>query len=690
MEFVFENNINPNPDNFLSIDNLEQQILKKTSDIKNINDYENIYSGIDNLLEKNFSSPENIIEKYRIKWKQRYSNYHQGYLWYLYSAYMSDSGIEIAPWYLYNVILHQIAQVIKDNVEEYRNIFTSSQEKITIKMDTSELDIKYYTSLIKKLIPDSDIFDTFFPSWTETPLYYNECIQGLFSDMVQKYYAAFVYGCSCPKVRVKGTQDDWNNLSDTIVKLNNIFNNNNSHSLDKYLNKVINYLDNLKNNWNKPETWENFFYIKNCGSGHQEGVGGTIYNLLNYDGYEMLLHQLPNTLSRFPFQTNDPKQKDSYFLSGIVGSNLDSDGYLVPFYDYSITWIDYEEGKLEQTKLNEYQWLKEQLENLERISPNDEYLKHHFIHNNEIYSKFLDDKNYLDEKKLEIIKLGDEAINKYLNDKLEDKLRFYRELIEDGISPWFDEPKFEEIKDEFEKIRINGTKKEYSKKKEKERLEKIITDSTFNHIWFEGINNIEPFEYWNNNTTAILTLTQYNKQISKVNEFTSKLLDKEYLQKVYNLISELNKILNTKYKLSNIIYGTLNINIIKLYIELFPSESEYLTKIIFANLIDNDDDLRFAKCINKISYFTFDNDLKEYLLKIFSKELNILLNNKLDLEINYNKKEVEKFNTNIKDSTKKGFIKHYKTKIDNLTRINLKILELKNKLNSNITIKNMN
>ena len=56
---------------------------------------------------------------------------------------------------------------------------------------------------------------------------------------------------------------------------------------------------------------------------------------------------LPSTISRYPFVNlyAPPKQKDSFFLAGIIGANIDSEGILVPFYDYAITYID--KGKIE-------------------------------------------------------------------------------------------------------------------------------------------------------------------------------------------------------------------------------------------------------------------------------------------------------------------------------------------------------
>ena len=56
---------------------------------------------------------------------------------------------------------------------------------------------------------------------------------------------------------------------------------------------------------------------------------------------------LPSTISRYPFENVNvpPKQKDSFFLARIIGGNIDSEGILVPFYDYAITYID--KGKIE-------------------------------------------------------------------------------------------------------------------------------------------------------------------------------------------------------------------------------------------------------------------------------------------------------------------------------------------------------
>jgi hypothetical protein len=368
MEFIYNKDIKPLESNFINYDNFNEQFLKSSEDvIGNKQNFKDLITEIEEVLHTGKLNSSDKVEKYRVDWKNLYQNYHKGYFWYLYSAYMSDAGIEIAPWYLYNVIFHQIAQVIKDIPEEFKNIFTKSQEKITIKMETPDLDIELYTRIIKNLIPNHETFNTFFPTLSDIPMYYNESLQGLFADMVQKYYGAIIMGCSCPKVRVKGTQEDWDKLVYTVEELFQIFKLANTTSLNEYLTRVIEYLKQIQYSWNNQDTWKKFFFVGNCGSRHQESIEGDCRNLLTYSiDNEMLVSQIPNMLCRFPFEyMSDLKQKESYFIGGVIGSNLDKDGFLVPQYDYAITWIDNEACLIGDEKKSQFDKLLTELKKWE-------------------------------------------------------------------------------------------------------------------------------------------------------------------------------------------------------------------------------------------------------------------------------------------------------------------------------------
>ena len=638
MEFIFETDFKYNTNNFVKLNNFEKNLLKKTKDIIGDNNYYlNINDGIKYLFENNIGYPEEIVENYRVGFKSQYQNYHKGYLWYLYTAFMSDVGIEIAPWYLYNVILHQIAQVVKENSEEFRNIFTSSNEKIIIKMYTLEFDIGKYTNIIKNLIPTQTTYETFFPTWTESPEYYNECIQGLFADMAQKYYSAVVLGCSCPKVRVKGTQEDWDKLYQTICELKNIFNTNNIHILDEYLNKVISCTENFKLNLNKKETWKSFFFVTNCGSGHQEGIGGTIRQLLNYSSNsEMLVSQLPSTLSRFPFELrvdNMEKQKDSYFISGLVGSNLDSDGYLVPSYDYAITWINHEATKLDENKMNELLWIRDELDKWEHISIGGKNIKHHFIHDYPKYSN-----------------------SKILNNE-----------------------------------KINCSDEEVFKLIEKERINKLNNEKlSYSHLWFEGINSIiSSKKSCKSNKNACLSLEQYLKQFEKVEQYIIKLKEPEYLKKIINSILYLNNIFGITKMCpgysdgSDIIIGTFNTDVIKLFCELFESQSNYVLDLLLYYLTSNRTFISIYDNNVFQSHFNLGSDLIKYLEKKFFVELKELLGKRICFHIDIKNKYLTELKNKLNNENKNlDYIKYYNNNIENINEKILQLEQIKNKFSN--------
>jgi hypothetical protein len=676
MEFVYEQETIAKKENFEKIENFEKSLLKKLKDIeKTKDDYKSsLRNKIEDTIKTGKSDGNTIVEKYRIKWKKTYENYHEGYLWYLYTAYMSDSGIEIAPWYFYNVIFHQIAQVVKDNTEEFREIFTKSKDKITIKMYIEDLDIGLYLDYIKNLIPEQKTFDTFFPNWSETPQFYTESIQGLFADMVQKYYGAMIMGCSCPKVRVKGTQEDWDKLYETICELKNIFNKANANSLDLYLNHLIDYLKKIKQTWTKSDTWKKFFWIENCGSGHQESVEGDFRKLINYsEESELLVHQLPNTLCRFPFEyMHNIKQKDSYFIGGIVGSNLDDSGFLVPSYDYAITWIDKEAGLICLEDLVEYSDILEKLNYWERISTSKTYLLHHFNHNSSSYKRTLNFNNYLNKEEQNIISQNDEnAIQEYIKNYYEKYLSSWEEF---GKYIGNEKLSFEDIEKYFENKIKNGTVEDKILNDENERIKKLSEpDSEYYHLWFEGLNMFEPnnsFSDWNN-LKPILTLEQYNKQVNKVDLYCKKLLNREYLKKLIDDIELFNIKLKSNYQVEEIILGTLDPDVTKLFLELLPEKGKKLLKCIFFGILKIPKYFGFEIDLNRyhsnyLGVFNIDDDLKQVLIDLYLKNF---ISELKEIIGDFNKeieKEIENYKNEIKKSSNTRMINGYTNQITKL------------------------
>ena len=353
MEFVFDSNIKP-----VEKSNIKQYIDKnnfikllsesktKTSQIKPYSSNDYLEPIIDNILDKSIDISNENIEFYKEDFKNTNIDfYHMSYIDYLKHAYVNDYGIEIAPWYLYHVIFFQVAQIIKTNGSKFRDVFTNSDEKINLTFEQDEIDINQYVSFIRKLIPNSDTYDVFFPQWSPLKLspYYNHTLSGLFADMVQEYYGCMILGCSLPKVKIYGDQNDWNILSLTIDKLYQTLYDRLDLIDRKYFDTLKTYIQHLQYNWSFPDTWKNFFFIEHCGSGHQTSLSGDFRKLLNYNiDHELLPDSLPSMISRFPFVNTNNKIgcHNSFFISGLIGSNISTDGYLCPVYDYAITYID--------------------------------------------------------------------------------------------------------------------------------------------------------------------------------------------------------------------------------------------------------------------------------------------------------------------------------------------------------------
>jgi hypothetical protein len=694
MEFIYNQDIKPVQSNFINYDNFNEKILKSSKDLNESNEnFKDLITGLEITLKTSKLKSNEKVEKYRVEWKNSYENYHQGYMWYLYSAYMSDAGIEIAPWYLYNVIFHQIAQVIKDNSEEFRNIFTTSQEKIIIKMYTPDLDINLYTGVIKNLIPNPDTFDMFFPSWTETPVYYNESLQGLFADMVQKYYGACIMGCSCPKVRVKGTQEDWDKLVITIENLLQLFKSNGASSLNGYLQQVIIYLKKIQYTWNIKETWERFFFVGNCGSGHQECICGDCRNLLTYSiENEMLIGSLPNTLCRFPFEyVPDPKQKESYFIGGMIGSNLDESGFLVPQYDYAITWIDKEASLLSNDQNLKFNELLTQLYKWDRISASGNNLLNHFNANSSSYKSQLNYSDYLNKYDLEVIDKGDESvITEYLDKIYKNALTRWnnggKELAQAGfIQAGFIngmEPTLEGIKNDFDKKKSNGNINDKVELDEKIRLEKIIKpDTNFSHLWFEGIYKIEPkFNSWTLNKSSIcLTLDQYKKQLTKVNLYCLELSNHEYLKNLIYNINNYKKLFGTQTDPGDIIIGTLNPLVMRLYYLLYQDSAKELIKYFILDelslLKKVNSGTKLNTNINRKNIFKLDQELKDDLLIKYMEEFIIEIKEIINQMIKEYEEKIEILNVKLNKCTQDYMKKYY---IDDIERNKLNIIDLTN------------
>jgi hypothetical protein len=661
-----------------ALDKFNKRFLKKGNDaINNGNDkykYQNIdiRENLKLIIDGEKMYGNNIIETYRKNFNNTYDCYHDGYINYLYCAYMQDLGIEIAPWYLWNVIFHQVVQIIKTKPEEYKHLFTSRKDKIIFTFLQDEIDIEQYTNTIKQFIPNPDNFNKFFPNWSDTPKFYNESMQGLFADMVQKYYGCFIMGCSLPRVHVLGNNDDWKLLNESVIQLNDLL------KID-YLTNVIKYTTFLKDNWNVGNTWKDFFKIINCGSGSQQEVFGDFKKLLNYDiTSTLLIDQIPNMISKFPFDNsnnqfinkiNDKTNeiidcRECFFNSGIVGSiirKIDDFDFLIPYYDYSITFVDNRKLISSSDDIKLYKNVYNNLMKLDRISKNS--LVEHFTYMNKSFdpkSKF-DFKLLLKDKEVEIlaIKDKDEQLKKltiYLNGLLENNNRIVTQRLahKNENVTYHDEyltiKTFDDIKREFDNRIKNGKPYDYVLKMEQKRIKSL--ENNYN-IWFQNDNKlISKSSSFGKISDCELTYDNYIAFKNEALTYYDFLLCPDKFKKFYDVINKFNKMFNSKVELTNIVLCTLNMQVYYNYYNLLNDDC----KKIFLECIAKICDYNIKNTI--VTIFKIDYRIKDELKSEFNSLFGNIYKSYIVNIYNLHKSNIVKYTNNNNLKLKKALIEN--------------------------------
>lgn len=211
---------------------------------------------------------------------------HGGLIGYLYYCWAKEIGVELRPDMLYYRLISEIAHDVLKRSEEYRSIFTDSNEKKTIMIQTIgeyELDPETLVAALKNLVPNKEflnlIVNTKFASEPDGAQLARNIV---FCQMGIPYYSYMTCLCGIPSVKVEGTLDEWmllynninrliallkgiNHITDFIQQYNNIIGNIIYFSFGQKVNDLklmySNGIDFYKDMFNNDEN-------PRCGSGH--------------------------------------------------------------------------------------------------------------------------------------------------------------------------------------------------------------------------------------------------------------------------------------------------------------------------------------------------------------------------------------------------------------------------------------
>ena len=258
---------------------------------------------------------------------------HQNYLEYLAAAWKSHRGIVVSPDLLWHIVLNETAGHIKANAASYRDLFTTSTGKVEIKVQTSDpelLPLDAIMAELTKLVPtDIALFRPEFSTSTDAS---RLAMMATFADAMSPFYNYSMYMCGITKVKVLGSEQDWNRFLFSLNALGNII-----PKLKSYYDQVGNVIEGIAANTESPSTdfWSKIFSLKKCGSGSQVQVEGWITKFYIKKPSPAYVNNYPTWVSYVEYK-NLTTDKSYQLVYGLF-SSTEADGYLVPDFGYLIT-----------------------------------------------------------------------------------------------------------------------------------------------------------------------------------------------------------------------------------------------------------------------------------------------------------------------------------------------------------------
>jgi hypothetical protein len=199
---------------------------------------------------------------------------HMNFLSYLEFCWGNHLAPIIGPDVIWYTLLCEIALLVKAKPEKFRHLFSHTQEKQLILVQTDDpvrLPMNLIIDQLRRCVPSDT--DTFLPSFTTSSERSKLAFYAAFADTCSPFYNYGMLLCDFPRVTVLGTQEDWDQLALSWAALpSELF-------PTEYFKAVSSVLVGLRTLRDEPDFWRKMFKLTNCGSGHQTEVSGWIVDL---------------------------------------------------------------------------------------------------------------------------------------------------------------------------------------------------------------------------------------------------------------------------------------------------------------------------------------------------------------------------------------------------------------------------
>lgn len=250
---------------------------------------------------------------------------HRNFLDYLVLCWGRHYGVVISPTILWNMVLSNLAFEVNRVPDTYRKYFTDSDEKkeIVVTQGGYLIDPQLLINKLRGLIPDDNMGD-FFPKFSTDGDMSVLANQIAFLDMVSPYYNYGMLLCGIPKVKVLGTNEDWQWFMNHLGKLTGLL-----EEANDYLVGVAVRVAEIAQ---ETADYSELFSLERCGSGSQVEVTGWIRDFFIEQPRVPYPENFVSCISKIDYKNYNEGGKEYRLYAGLFTSKVE-DGYLVPAFN---------------------------------------------------------------------------------------------------------------------------------------------------------------------------------------------------------------------------------------------------------------------------------------------------------------------------------------------------------------------
>ncbi len=256
-------------------------------------------------------------------------------------GYSRHIPVAIAPHDFWFILMTELAQVIEDNVEPLRPLFSRSKEKVDITInvaDPTDLtgNMHLFEEELRKLVPvDVSVYVPEFSTHTAES---RRATMGAFMDGMKVYYSYSMLACGLPAIKILGTVNDWKLFALNLGQIGEQFGRCNV-AVNVWFDRVKVIVDNViatLEGEDKTEWWKGIFTQRNVGSGGEQQVNGWFTGLYKAGKSEKLTN-FGTAWAAVPFKNLHEPDVKYTSIHGVLLRERDADGFLNSRYnDFTI------------------------------------------------------------------------------------------------------------------------------------------------------------------------------------------------------------------------------------------------------------------------------------------------------------------------------------------------------------------